>query len=314
MLIILSHVLAFSTLFIAGIWDLYTTDVPDFLGFTGVIGGITLHGLYSITTGSPDPLVWSFGAGLALSIFGWGMYLVGMWGGADAFAMSVLGFAAPFGLSGTGILHGINLVVNVMLVGMVYSLLFAFYRAIRSDTVFSSTLQGIKKDEKRISIEILLVGLFSGAAELAGLDGIIYFASLVSLVFLYRFLKVLEQEEMTFARDVSELEPGDVVSIEGLDIDEAREKNATGRILEKIRSCSEDYGFHGLSSRIASLEERFGYPEIVGITEDEIEEIAEMGVEKVDIKTGARFVPVFPVALLLTDVSGLGIIFLLQIF
>lgn len=314
MLVILSHVLAFSTLFIASIWDLYTTDVPDFLGVIGVLGGIGLHAAAAYATGSLDPLIWSFGAGIAFSIFGWGMYLLGMWGGADAFAMSVLGFAAPYGLEGTGILHGVNLLVNVMIVGMVYSLLFAAYKAFRSDEVVKKTFERVKDEERKIATEILAAAVFSGVAGFAGLNGLVYFVSIVFLIFLYRFLKVLENEEMTFDKQINDLEPGDVVSLEGLDVEDAREKNYTGEFLACIRVKAEFLGLHSLGRRLELLEERLGYPEVVGITEEEINHLEDKGVDTVEIKTGARFVPVFPMALLLTDVFGGGIIFLVQLF
>ncbi len=314
MLIVFSHVLAFSVLFIAAIWDLYTTDVPDFLGVIGVIGGISLHGAHAFVTGSIDPIMWSLGAGLVFSVFGWGMYLLGLWGGADAFAMSVLGFAAPYGIGSISALHGVNLFVNIMIVGFVYSLLFAFYRALRSGTVFRKTLSRIKEDERKISAEILLGAVLAVAAEFTGLNGIVYFTAIVSLVFLFRFLKVLEEEEMKFDKSIEDIEPGDVVSLENLDIGVAREKNMTGRYLELLRVKSGEIGFSSIGDRLEPLENRIGYPAVVGITEDEIEELVNEGVESVEVQTGARFVPVFPVALLITSAYGGGIVFLLQVF
>lgn len=317
MLVLFSHLLAFSTLFIGAVWDLYTTDVPDFLGVAGVLGGIGLHAAASYSTGSIDPLLWSLSAGTALSIYGWGAYLLGMWGGADAFAMSVLGFAAPYGLSGPGALHLANLFVNTMLAGFVYSVFFAFYRAYRSDTVFEKTLERLRSSEKRISMEILFTGVVSGFAELAGLNGGVYFLALISLILMYRFLKVLEVEEMSFERSVSELEPGDVVSLDmdiGVRDKRVRDKNFVGSGLEILREKTESVGAGFVSSRLSSLEVRVGYPEVVGITEEEIEALREQGVEEVEVRTGARFVPVFPVALLLTDVFGGGIVWLVQVF
>ncbi|MFB6147902.1 MAG: hypothetical protein ABEJ66_03385, partial [Candidatus Nanohaloarchaea archaeon] len=77
MFVIFSHLVAFSSLFIAAVSDLKTTDVPDIFGFAGVIGGVALHAAAAYTSGSLEPLLWSLGAGLVFSLYGWGLYLLG---------------------------------------------------------------------------------------------------------------------------------------------------------------------------------------------------------------------------------------------
>lgn len=308
-----SHLLAFSALFIAAVSDLYTTDVPDIFGLVGVIGGVFLHAGASYVTGSLDPLLWSIGAGLMFSLYGWGLYLLGMWGGADAFAMSVLGFAAPYSLSGTGFLYGINLFVNIMLLGFIYSLLFAFYRAFQSGGVFRETLRRVEEQEKRIAGEILAAGMFSAFVQYAGMKAVLYFVSMVTLIFLYRFFQALQDEAMSREVSVSELEPGAVVDLEDIDIGIAREKNNLGKRIESFRESLEDYSIP-VSGSLKKMEERLGYPQIVGVTGEEIEELEGSSVEEVEVLSGARFVPVFPVALAVTDIFGGGLLVLLALF
>lgn len=314
MLVFFSHILAFSTLFIAALWDLETTDVPDHLGVIGVLGGIILHAAAAYTTGSPDPLVWSLGVGVVFSLYGWGAYLLGMWGGADAFAMSVLGFAAPYGLSGVGVFHSVNLFVNLMLVGFLYTVGFAVYKAYQTGEVLSKTWRRLENEENRVAVEVLAAGMVSAMAELAGLNGPVYFAVLLSMILLYRFLKVLEEEAMSFEKQVSELEAGDVIDLEDVEIERARQKNRLGETLQRIRLRTESLGLTPFSSRMESLENRIAYPEIVGVTQKEIDKLEELDVERVDVKTGARFVPVFPLALFVTDVFGGGLGLLIGLF
>lgn len=267
MIEIFSHALAFSVLFVAAVWDLKTTEVPDTLGWIGVVGGISLHGFLSYSTGSLEPLVFSLGVGAIFSVYGWGSYLLGMWGGADAFAMSVLGFAAPYSISGTGFFHAASLFVNVMLVGFVYTLGFAVWKAVRSGGVFRKTWNRLMMEEKRVAAEILAAGVFSGVLLYFGGTGWAFFMALVALILLYRFLKVLEAEEMTREVKVSELEGGEVP--------------ATGQ---------------GLGHKVK------------GLTDEDIEAIEK---ESIQVRSGVRFVPAFPAALLLTDVFPKGFLWIL---
>lgn len=286
MFIILSHVLAFSTLFINAISDLKTTEAPDSVAIIGVAGGILLHFLASLKAGfnlnsllnislllqDPftwiqalgDPLIWCLGAGVVFSVYGWGLYFLGMWGGADAFAMSVLGFAAPYSVSGFGIVHGVNLFLNIMIAGFVYTLGFAFYKAAREPDIWSETWSQLKDQETRVSLEIIGAGLFGFIGEYTGsFNGLFYFAFFVILIFLYRFLSNIQESLLSTEVPVSELEGGEVL---------AAEDSSDGKI--------------------------------VGITEEEIEDLDQ---ETVEIKEGVRFIPVFPVALVMTDAFGIGL-------
>ena len=288
MLILLSHALAFSTLFLGSIFDLKTTEVPDSVSVVGVAGGILLHFLASLNSGFSlgtllnfglilqdpvlwlqalgEPLLWSLGVGLIFSIYGWGVYFLGMWGGADAFAMSVLGFAAPYSIAGPGFVHGVNLFLNIMVAGFAYTILFALYKAVKRPEVWKNTWEQLKQDEKRVSLEILAAGLLGFVGEYTGsFNGVFYFGFFVLLIFLYRFLKNIQDDFMSREVAVEDLEGGEV---------------------------------------LAADEELGG--KIVGITREQIESLEE---DTVEIREGIRFVPVFPVALLLTDAFGIGIQF-----
>lgn len=288
MLIVLSHAVAFSTLFLGAIFDLKTTEVPDWVSVTGVLGGIFLHLMASLNSGLEvgtlvkfslllnqplvwlqalgDPLLWCLGIGLAFSVYGWGLYFLGMWGGADAFAMSILGFAAPYSIAGPGIIHAANLFLNIMIAGFLYTIAFALYKSFQNPEVWKQTLEDIKQQEKRISFEIFGAALLSALGEFtASFNGVLYFSFFVGMIFAYRFLKNIQDDVMVKEVSVSELEGGEV---------------------------------------LGSDEELGG--KIVGLTQEDIESIEK---DKVEVRDGIKFVPVFVIALVLTDVFGLGIEF-----
>lgn len=288
MFIILSHVLAFSSLFIGSIFDLRTSEVPDSVSLVAVAGGIFLHFLaslnngfdlagllnYSLILNEPliwiqslgEPLLWSLSVGLIFSVYGWGAYYLGLWGGADAFAMSVLGFAAPTALTGFSMAYPINIFLNILLAGFVYTLGFALYKSWGTGA-FRRTYDKIKENELRVSAEIITAGFLSIFVGLNGaVNSLLYFGFFVLLIILYRYLKIVQDDIMSETVKVSDLEGGEVLS----------------------RNHTED-------------------GKVRGITQEEIENLEK---DEVEIREGVRFIPVFPVALLVTDVFGGGIFLL----
>lgn len=269
MLVLVSHVVCFLALAAGSVQDLLTTEVSDQIPAVAVVSGILLHGAASYLGSTWMPLKWSLAVGAAFSVYGWGMYYMGMWGGADAFSLSALGFAAPYGLSGFGLMHSVNLFVNIMIVGFAYTLLYAFYKAYETGGVVESTFEKIVDEKIRFLSEIALASAF-GAFALQVFNANIWCPVLaVSMVFLYRFLKQLEDGVMVAEKPVEDLEEGEVVT--------------SGEVGKQVK----------------------------GITQEEID---SLDVDKVTVKTGVRFVPVFPIALLITDFYGGGMQFLVMLF
>ena len=281
MFVLFSHIAAFCALFAGAISDLKTTEVPDSFNVAGVLAGVALHFAASYPTmdfgtllsfavftqpmqwlsALGEPLLWSLGVGAVFSLYGWGLYFLGMWGGADAFAMSVLGFGAPYAVSGPSLLYPISLFVAVLLAGFAYTLLFGVWKSLKNPEVLEMTKTELKENEKRISLEVL------GAAGLCGLVsvfrpqlGLIYLVFLIFMIFLYRYFRNIQDELMVEEVAVDDLEGGEVL---------AEEEELGGRI--------------------------------EGITEEDIESIDK---KKVTIREGIRFVPVFPVAVIIVDVIG----------
>lgn len=284
MFIVFSHITAFCVLFVASVFDLKTTEVPDTLSLIGVVAGIVLHLAasvrymdYSVLSSSlvlsspvewvmalGEPLLWSLGVGTVFSIYGWTLYYLGMWGGADAFAMSVLGFAAPYSVSGTGIMYPVSIFAAVLVTGFLYTFGFGIFKVLSHPDTVTNTWIEIRENEKRISLEILAAVFLSSLAALTDLWlGIIYFLSLLFMIFLYRLFQNIQEDLMVEEIPVDQLEGGEVLG--------------------------EDEELGG---------------KIEGITEEDIDSIEE---DSVEVREGIKFIPVFPVALFLVDVAGFSV-------
>lgn len=266
MYILLSHSLAFAVLVMASVYDLLTSEVPDWVSLVGMFGGVALHGVYSWSVGSWEPLMWSLVLGFGFLAYGWITYLLGLWGGADAMAVGVLGFAAPFGLESIGFLHSVNLLVNILFVGLVYSVVFSLYMSWNTEGFFGDFKGVLFADRWRICSELILVVLFSLYMSFVGLNGVFWLFLLGGSVFLFRYLRLVEDTVFEKSVSVENVDPGEVVESEELD----------GRIK--------------------------------GVTEEDLD---SLDADEVVVKKGIRFIPVFPLALLVTDVFGGGI-FLIQ--
>lgn len=281
MLVLFSHIAAFCALLAGAISDLRTTEVPDSFNVAGVLAGVILHLAASVPQMDPEtllsfaifsepvswlsalgePLVWSLGVGAMFSLYGWGLYYLGMWGGADAFAMSVLGFASPYAISGPTLLYPISLFVAVLLSGFAYTMVFGVYKSFLNPEVLGMTWREMKDNEKRISAEVLAAATVCAVvASVRPQLGVVYFAFLLFMIFLYRYFRNIQDELMVEEVAVDDLDGGEVL---------AEEEELGGKI--------------------------------EGITQDDIDSIEK---DSVVIREGIRFVPVFPVALMLVDVVG----------
>lgn len=273
MLVLLSHAAGFAALTMASAYDLKNGEVPDYVSIIGIVAGLLLHAGASIQMGSIQPFLWSVGVGTGLFIMGWTVYLLGGWGGADALAMAVLGFTAPYGLSGISAGYSIDLIINLLIAGLVVTLLWSLYLTARKPKkVLRTTIDNIKEDKIRLPLELALSLSVAYFASSVGLNGKTYAVFFVSMLLLIRFMRAIESEVFEVEKDLDEVEVGEIVDTEALD----------GRIR--------------------------------GIEEEELEELKSEDVETVKVKSGIRFVPVFPIALFLTDFTSLGVSFLVGFF
>lgn len=295
--VFLSHALTFSMLFVASLFDLDTTDVPDVFCATAVLGGLFLHflasrplnlaiistfvseqglmsffslsGIGAVIAGLGDPLAYSLGVGVVFSVLGWAAYWRGMWGGADAFAMSALGFGAPYAGSAS-LTDPLNLFVNITLAGFVYIMVYTVYKSFRHPEVWEKTYALILEDRRRIGVELGALAGFTLIAFRAGMPVVPFSALLGFMIFLTRYLEVVQDEAFYEVVEAEDLEVGDV--------------------------AAPDQGFGS---------------KIVGLSEEDIEEFDG---EELEVREGVPFMPVFVLALILTDVFGAGFLLFSVVF
>lgn len=285
--------LALVATFIAAVYDLKTSEIPDWIPLLIGISGVSytfMQGLLSIDF---TLFYSSVLAGSALLLIGYALYFLGQWGEGDTLVFGSLGFLIPqsltiFPQTQFFIGYQLHFVANVFLIGAVYSMIYALIIAIYRGGIFSRFFNDIKKNCKKTFLIFGAYTLFYLSA--AFLSHTIYnapyqmiFRSTIPvfiLPFLFlpmiRFAKIIDAYAFRKKIPVSKLQEGDVLAE---DIDEI-----------------------GLSSKY-----------FIGLEKKDIKRIVSIKSE-VCIKDGVRFAPAFFLALLFTWKSGSIINIIITLF
>lgn len=277
---------AFGGSMIAALWDLWTTEVPDSVSI--IVGGISfgIHVAISVITGDMSYILWSAGLGFGFFGAGWLLYYIGGWGGADAVVLGSLGFALPYvgevmaPLQQVPWPYPVSFLLNVLIIGSVYSLVYAGYKGFKTEGLMSIFLEDLKAYAPRmIGIGAGVIGLMGGIAVFAHIQNIAplrsslqvlvwYIPLLIGLLFLYRYLRIVEDHGLVVEKDVEDLVVGDVV-VTDVELD-AGDVHAS---------------------------------RIVGIDEAQRDEVQEKR-DTVPVQHGVRFVLTFPLAFAATAFLG----------
>lgn len=276
---------------IAAYWDLKTTEVPDSISIITAVSGLAVNAGLWYTTGDVMYFVSSVVVGLVFFGLGWLFFLTGVWGGADAFVLGAVGFAFPrlpgvfSPVSVAEWPFALTLLMNVFIVGAVYTLGFALFKGLRSREVMEEYFRDMKDYWKGILAVLIvycavIIGItwYLWPGEFLNMSVSYILRSgpfLVGLLMVYRFLRIVEEVGMQKVVAVEDLEEGDVLG-EDVEVGDGEEIKAD---------------------------------RIVGLSEEQIGDIRE-NVEKVTVKSGVMFVPAFPVAILLSVTAG-DLIFLI---
>ncbi len=228
---------AFSTLFIASIFDVKSQkgDVPEIILFTGVGAGLLLHIIYSLVNWSSSAILWSVGTGLAFGLYGFFAYKRGMWGGADFLGLLILGVSTPYFL---GVIGVFDLIVNTMMTGFLYATAFGIFGGLKSNNVREDFIERLKTEKKYVLAGLSATALFSAFAYTQGLNGILYFALFSFMIFIYIFMTSVEEKMMVKTVDASEVEEGDVLAegeIKGVTKEELEELEGEVKLKKGIR-------------------------------------------------------------------------------
>ena len=211
---------------IAGIWDLKTTEIPDQVPYAMMAIGIVIHIVKSIVTSSYVPILNSCIVGLSFLGFGFLMYYTGQWGGGDAKLLSAIGFLLPTFPTRTMFPFSVSFLLNLFFVGAIYMIIYAIALSFLERDVITRFVNDIKASSKMLALnfcgvwltmilstfllsKIFYVGL--GISELLTFSITSIFC-ILTLFFLLKFVKAVEEVAFKKKIPVSELKVGDVLA------------------------------------------------------------------------------------------------------
>ncbi len=260
----------------AGLWDLKTTDIPDWVCILMIVSGIAIFSVEGFMTGSWAGLTTSLAVGGLFGLFGLGMYLAGQWGGGDGELMGAIGVLLPiWPLSSSSVFpFPIAFFINVFFVGAAYTIAYAVIMAYMKAGIRTRVGRIIKADSKiimpftlgAIVASIILWSVTSSAWS------VLIPVAVFGIPVLYRVLKVVEDN--FYVR----------ISTKKLKVDDM---------------LGEDVPKAGLYKR-----------HIRGLTAAEVRAVRKVK-SFVMIREGVRFGPVFPLALAVTILVGDIVTFIL---
>jgi Flp pilus assembly protein protease CpaA len=132
--IIILYSIAFAALVVGSYTDFKVREVPDWLNYGLIFIGIGLRAIFSAVNNDSSYIVQGIlglGVFLGLALI---MFYAGQWGGGDA--KMLMGLGALFGLQIKINTFMLGFVVNTLLCGAVFGLLFSAYLAIRKREEF----------------------------------------------------------------------------------------------------------------------------------------------------------------------------------
>jgi Flp pilus assembly protein protease CpaA len=260
----------------AGLWDLKTSDIPDWICVLMAVAGLVLFGAEGFLTGNWSGMTMSLVIGGIFAAFGIGMYFTGQWGGGDGELLVAIGVLLPiWPFSHLSIFPlPVALFINIFLVGAIYTVAYAGVLAYIRPELRRTIARGIDADSHKTVP--LTLGAFVAAIILWSLTGaawpMLIPIAILALPPLYRMLK--EVEGGFYKR----------ISTKKLRVDDM-----IGENIPKL----------GLNKR-----------HIRGLTAAEVRAIRKLK-SYVTVRDGVRFGAVFPLALVLTLLVGDIVTFIL---
>lgn len=261
----------------ASIYDLKTTEVPDWIFYAMAAVGIPVLVAQAFVTNDFSILQVSTLSAVGLLAFGFLMYKTGQWGGADAALLALIAFLVPripeIFPARLILPFPVSFLINIFIVGVVYMLAYAIIFSYRQKNVFPKFFREIKASAKFLAVSstslfaaLLLLSFYVNQAFFIELESIQIIKSAIVPVLIvlfwilvYKFSKTVERVGFRKKIPVSRLRIGDM-------------------LLSKT--------------------------ELVGITEEQLRRLKKSNRRFVWLKEGVRFVPTFPLALLATLYFG----------
>jgi len=278
---LISSAIALIWMAIGSATDLRTREVPDWLNYSLIVIGFAAHALFSIVYTS-----WLFilqsAAGFALFfLLGAVMFYTGQWGGGDAKMVMGLGALIGLDLSFTAFPFILSFLINILLVGALYGLLFTIYLSLRNwakliDALridFRNAQLGKMHGTMWLGILALLLAFLATRNMTLGLAALILCVFMLTFFYLWVYIRAVEKACMIKEITPDRLTEGDWIAKEV-------------RVGNKVLACPKDLGID--KKQIGELNKLY----------------KKRRLNTVWIKEGIPFVPTFFLAYVVTLFVG----------
>ena len=263
------YLLLLGGLIVAVFWDLKIREIPDWLNYFLIASGLGIRVIISIVNYDYIPLVEGLIGFGVFSVLGIGMYYSGQWGGGDA--KLLMGCGAILGLWFTPFHIGVSFLLNGMLIGGLYGVLWFFIMILNNRKTF---VKAINKEDKKamkvflilILIVVVLLMLFDFPMKVPFIALILLSGILIIMMF---SVKTLETSCLIKKLKVSLLREGDWI--------------VKDVFVKKKKICG---------------------PQKIGITNEQIALLKKHKINQVFIKEGMPFAPPFLISFLISLIFG----------
>jgi len=274
----LGLIIGLIALIIASIFDIKSREVPDWLNYSLIGFAIGSSLILSIYHGYAHLLVNSL-LGLALGlIIGLLMFYTGQWGGGDS--KLIIGLSALIGLGVSDFGYGIPLLIifliNILLVGAIYGLIFSLVKALLNFKEFKQAAEKRLRSKQVFVMRIILLIICISALifffATRSIESVVFFLLALALFiffYIWAFVSVVEKTCMIKQVKVKDLTEGDWVI-----------------------------------SNVVKNKKIILKPSRIGVTLKQIALLKKHRIRKVIIKIGVPFVPSFLIAYVFTFAIG----------
>ncbi|MBD3312975.1 hypothetical protein GF345_00875 [Candidatus Woesearchaeota archaeon] len=259
--------------------DIKTREVPDWVNFSFIISALGIRGIWSIAASDWRYISYGLMGFLLCVAIAYAMFYAGQWGGGDA--KMIMGIGAMMGLQLDIDAMLVGFLMNTLLVGAVYALVWGMILIIKNRKQFMKHLRKIVHNKRMLKIRklviisaavLLVVALAINEASVKFLIlGIVILY--VTTFYLWIFVKAIEKCCMLKKVTPDKLTEGDWIAKDVI----VGGKRITG-------------------------------PKDLGISLEQIKELKRLKkqkkIDKVLIKEGIPFVPSFLLAFIATWIFG----------
>ncbi len=210
-----------------GYKDLKTTEFPDWVPYAMVASSVLIKLAEALSINDFTIFTASIVNGLFLFGIGYILYFLGSWADGDAYILGALGFLFPLKtafFNPTSFLPlPLMLVSNVFLFGGIYMIVYALALGVKNKWIFGDLKKDLSKNARKLFLGLLLVAVFAFGATylMAKSFGVPINAAVVSvpagfvaysvlLVFLWRYVKLIDKKIFVKKIHASKLRFGDI--------------------------------------------------------------------------------------------------------